>query len=130
LFGYTDGKIWTEDYERVTPVQIPCPLGTRRCWWRIECIPGLDLAEKETKAVPKCLSEIPVEMVLNEVDKHISQTKKTLILVLTYNCLNFTKRMMESIKTFYDYDLFVVDNMSIDGTQEWLKEQGIEHISK
>jgi len=130
LFGYTDGKIWTEDYEKVTHIQIPCPKGKERCWWQIECIPGKNLQEKETTATPECLSKIPVETVLKEVDRHLLEVKKILVFVLTYNCLNLTRQMVDTIKTFYDYDLFIVDNASTDGTQEWLKEQKINHISK
>lgn len=130
LFGYTDGKIWTEDYEKVTYVQIPCPKGNERCWWRIECIPGKDLQEKETTNTPECLSKIPVETVLKEVDRHLLSPKKILIFVLTYNCLKLTKQMINSIKTFHNYDLFVIDNASTDGTPKWLKEQGIDHVVK
>ncbi len=130
LFGYTDGRIWTEDYEKVTHIQIPCPKGKERCWWRIECIPGKNLQEKETKITPECLSKIPAEMVIKEVDNHLLKSKRILILILTYDCLNLTKRMVDSIRTFHNYDLFVVDNGSTDGTQEWLKKQKINHISK
>lgn len=122
LFGYTDGKIWTEDYEQVTPIQIPCPKGKERCWWKIECVPGETLEEKEAKITPDCLSKIPVKTILSEVDRHFNP-EKILITILTYNCLNLTKEMMDSVRSFHKYDIFVIDNASTDGTVEWLKQQ-------
>lgn len=130
LFGYTDGRIWTEDYERVTPVQIPCPLGKERCWWRIECIPGANLQEKENKTTPECLANIPVEHVLEEVNKQLVERKRILIVMLTYNGLGMTKQAVDSIRSFHEYDIFIVDNMSNDGTIEWLQKNNIEYISK
>jgi ADP-heptose:LPS heptosyltransferase len=50
--------------------------------------------------------------------------------MLTYNLLSMTKRAVDSIRSFHNYDLFVVDNDSDDGTQDWLKDQGIDHVIK
>jgi len=130
LFGYTDGEVWTEDYEKVTSVQIPCPLGKKRCWWRIECIPGANLQEKENKATPDCLAKIPIEQVLEEVDNHLIKRRRVFILMLTYNGLGMTKMAIDSFKSFHDYDIFIVDNVSNDGTIEWLEKNNIKYISK
>lgn len=47
------------------------------------------------------------------------------IIVLTYNALDYTKKCIESIKnnTKVSYELIIIDNNSIDGTEDWLKAQ-------
>ncbi|MGG5255315.1 glycosyltransferase, partial [Neobacillus sp. SM06] len=50
----------------------------------------------------------------------------TSIVILTYNKLDYTKQCVESIRKYThknEYELIVVDNYSVDGTVEWLKEQ-------
>lgn len=130
LFGYTDGKVWTEDYEKVTPLQIPCPEGRKRCWWKIECIPGANLHEKETKFTPRCLAEIPIRQVLEKVNEHLIGKKRILVVMLTYNGIEMTKRAVDSIKSFHDYDIFIIDNKSSDGTPKWLQKNNINYVSK
>ena len=52
--------------------------------------------------------------------------KKTSIIILTYNNLDYNRICLESIRKFTTaetYEIIVVDNNSIDGTREWLKEQ-------
>lgn len=59
----------------------------------------------------------------NEYENDI---KFTSIILLTYNQLNYTKLCIESIKKFTpknSYEIIVVDNNSIDGTVDWLKNQ-------
>src|SRR6185369_13327778 len=48
----------------------------------------------------------------------------TAIMMVTYNRLDLTKRMLDSFfqNTIGPYHLIIVDNGSTDGTQEWLKE--------
>ena len=129
LFGSCDGKIWTEDYEKVTPLQIDCPLGKKRCWWELTCLPGTTLREKEETKAPACLEKIPVSKVISEVEVQL-HTKKVLIVVLTYNLLALTKQMIDSIRSTYNYEILVIDNESTDGTQQWVKSQGIQLIEK
>lgn len=45
--------------------------------------------------------------------------------VLTYNRLELVKRTIEAVRnqTYKDFDIFVVNNGSIDGTKEWLETQ-------
>lgn len=53
-------------------------------------------------------------------------SRKTSIVVLTYNELSFTEQCLESIRAHTDpdhYELIVVDNASTDGTREWLTAQ-------
>ncbi|MFW2492015.1 glycosyltransferase [Clostridium chromiireducens] len=54
------------------------------------------------------------------------QNKKTSIIILTYNNLNYTCSCLESIREYTTqntYEIIIVDNNSTDGTREWLKEQ-------
>lgn len=56
--------------------------------------------------------------------------KKTGIILTTFNKLDLTKTCLKSlIQNTTDYELIVVDNMSDDGTREWLKEQNIKTIN-
>jgi len=42
------------------------------------------------------------------------------VLILTHNCLDLTKRCVESIRAQdIDITLQVIDNGSTDGTEEW-----------
>ncbi|AOZ93247.1 glycosyltransferase [Paenibacillus crassostreae] len=52
--------------------------------------------------------------------------KRTSIIILTYNKLEFTLDCIQSIRDFTEsgtYEIIVVDNNSTDGTREWLSEQ-------
>ncbi|WP_136607124.1 glycosyltransferase [Paenibacillus dokdonensis] len=52
--------------------------------------------------------------------------KKTSIIILTYNKLEYTQACIESIRKYTPrgtYQLIVVDNLSTDGTRDWLAEQ-------
>ncbi len=52
--------------------------------------------------------------------------RKTSIIILTYNNLEYTKLCIESVRKFTpegSYETIVVDNCSSDGTAEWLREQ-------
>jgi len=129
IFGSVDSNIWIEDYEKATAVEIKCPHGKDKCWWKLSCMPGNTMDEKENAGVPACISEVSVGMVMNEIEKHF-KARKVAIVMLTYNCLEFTKRTVDSIRSFHNYEIFVVDNVSTDGTIEWLKEKGIKFISK
>jgi len=54
------------------------------------------------------------------------QNKKTSIIILTYNNLNYNRICLESIRKYTTadtYEIIIVDNNSTDGTREWLKEQ-------
>lgn len=54
------------------------------------------------------------------------QNRKTSIIILTYNNLNYNRICLESIKKYTtsgSYEIIIVDNNSSDGTREWLKEQ-------
>lgn len=129
IFGYTDGEIWTEDYERITPLEIECPEGKQKCWWRIECNPGDTLKEKERK-VPPCLRKVSPDAVCEAVDAHLENKRKILVVVLTYNFANMSIQMVDSIRSFHDYDIVVIDNKSTDETAKWAKEEGLEFINK
>jgi len=51
---------------------------------------------------------------------------KTSIIILTHNNLEYTKMCVESIRKYTrrgTYEIIVVDNHSVDGTVEWLKDQ-------
>lgn len=52
--------------------------------------------------------------------------KKTAIIILTYNNLEYNKGVLKSIRKYTKegtYEVIMVDNMSTDGTREWLGEQ-------
>jgi GT2 family glycosyltransferase len=51
---------------------------------------------------------------------------KVSIVILTYNQLDYTKLCVESIRNSTPggtYEIIIVDNLSTDGTREWLQEQ-------
>lgn len=53
-------------------------------------------------------------------------TKRTSIIILSYNTLSYTKLCIESIRTYTapgSYELIIIDNGSTDGSAEWLREQ-------
>lgn len=52
--------------------------------------------------------------------------RKTSIIILTYNHLDYTKECIQSIYRYTQkntYEIIVVDNYSTDGTRSWLKKQ-------
>lgn len=56
----------------------------------------------------------------------LDRFRKTAIIILTYNNLQFNKDCVASIRKYTakdTYELIVVDNNSTDGTREWLQEQ-------
>ncbi len=42
------------------------------------------------------------------------------IIIVTVNCLEYTKQTINSIKTKHDYEIILIDNGSTDGTKQWL----------
>ena len=54
--------------------------------------------------------------------------ENVVIAIPTINNLQYLKKCIESIRCSFPYELFVVDNGSVDGTLDWLKEQKIVHI--
>lgn len=130
IFGSEKGTIWTEDYEKILPCEIDCIKSQPKCWWKIECNVGNSLREKELKGAPPCLTQISPDLVVQKVDEHFFKPKRILIGILTWNLLELTKRTIDSIRSFHNYDIFIIDNESTDGTQEWLRENRINFISK
>ena len=54
------------------------------------------------------------------------ENKKTSIIIITYNNLDYNRICLESIRKYTPsdtYEVIIVDNNSSDGTREWLKEQ-------
>ena len=54
------------------------------------------------------------------------ESRKTSIIILTYNNLNYNMICLDSIRKYttpQSYEIIVVDNSSTDGTVEWLKTQ-------
>lgn len=68
--------------------------------------------------------------VRDAVIKHLTEPSRILVVMLTYENLEMTKKAMASIRSWHDYDIFVVDNCSTDGTRKWLKQNKIEHVSR
>jgi len=130
LFGSETGELWTEDYEKATPLQIACPSKKPRCWWELTCLPGTTLRQKEQTHTPACLEQIPAGRVVEEVERHLLAPRRILVVVLTWNLLELTKKTIDSVRSFHNYDLLVLDNGSTDGTIEWLKDQHIAYASQ
>jgi len=127
IFGSCDGEIWVQDYEKVTACQVQCARGrTTKCWWELKCIEGKNLREKEKKEAPECLKAVRPKAVVKQVEKHLKEARKVLVVVLTYNLSHLTKTMVDSVRSFHDYDILVLDNGSTDDTIEWCKENDIE----
>jgi ADP-heptose:LPS heptosyltransferase len=129
VFGYVDGKIYAEDYEKAIVVQAPCPYGKSPCWWDIPCLKGKSYQEKEQAGTAHCLDCLEPQTVVDAVQKHL-KPKKILACMLTFNLLNMTKKALASIRSFNDVDILVVDNESSDGTPEWLLANGYTFVSK
>ncbi len=58
--------------------------------------------------------------------------EKVLFLITTYNQLEYTKILIDSLKNVddVDFDILVIDDCSSDGTQKWCKENNIPIIEK
>ena len=139
IFGSCNGNIWVQDYEKITACELKCqntgasyaphngtPKG--KCWWDLTCLSGSRArksGEKSVKEAPECLTKIKPEKVVREVKKHF-KTKKVLIVVLTWNLSYLSKQMIDSIRSFHDYDILVLDNDSTDDTVEWCIKNNIE----
>jgi len=130
LFGSEEGSVWVEDYEKVVALQRDCPLGKPKCWWSLSCLPGASMREKEASCTPACLDSIKPDAVVEEIVRQLTAPKRVLVVVLTWNLLELTKKCIDSIRSWHNYDLFVVDNRSTDGTQAWLEKQGISYVSE
>ena len=130
LFGYTEGSVFVESYEKARAIQAPCPYGKKPCWWEMDCIKGpKSHLERTNKEHAHCLQELQPEVVIQFVEDQFEKPKKLLLVMLTYNALKMTRKAVESIRSYHNYDLFVVDNQSNDGTQAWLERMGIEFTS-
>jgi ADP-heptose:LPS heptosyltransferase/GT2 family glycosyltransferase len=128
IFGNTDGRRIMEDYEHAVVVQ-PGTCENKPCWWTAPCAPGATYQEKEAFDIPQCLDFSP-QLVLDAMDKYEAENKRILVVMLTFNLLAWTKIAIESIRSKHHIDIFVADNESSDGTQDWLKKRGIEFASR
>lgn len=54
--------------------------------------------------------------------------EEVVIAIPTINNLQYLKKCVESIRCSFPYELLVVDNGSVDGTLDWLKEQNIPYV--
>ncbi|MBT8231156.1 MAG: glycosyltransferase [Bacteroidia bacterium] len=56
--------------------------------------------------------------------KQLSRTKKIAVLMASYNGINWVEEQLQSIllQEDVDYDIYISDDMSDDGTWEWLTE--------
>lgn len=129
IFGHTDGNVFTQNYEKAIPISSKS-CGHAPCWWAVPCLGEGSYHTKENKDEVKCLTDLKLETVLQGTEKGLKKVKKVLAVMLTYNMLDWTKLAVDSIRTFHDLDLLVIDNDSTDGTHEWLTEQGIKFHSK
>lgn len=129
LFGSVDAKVWVEDYEKTLPIDGSCPFHPKKCWWSLLCIPGPNMQHQEVVRSPECLANISVDEVMAAVALQMNP-RKIAIVLLTYDCLSDTKKTIDSIRSFHDYKIFVMDNASTDGTQAWLEEKGIRCVSR
>lgn len=50
-----------------------------------------------------------------------NKTPELSVIIPCYNCLELTKRCIESIRCSEDFNLIIVDNGSTDGTEEYIK---------
>lgn len=132
IFGSCDGEIWVQDYEKVTACQVECARGrTTKCWWQLKCLEGENLREKEKKEAPDCLRAVDPDYVVEEVERHLTEPKKILVVVLSFNMSGLTKQMVDSVRSFHDYDILVLDNNSKDDTVAWCNAAGIEvHVNE
>lgn len=62
--------------------------------------------------------------IAKNIPSYMKDIMTTSIMMVTYNRLEFTKRMLANFfdNTAQPYRLIIVDNGSTDGTQDWLKE--------
>jgi len=131
IFGHTDGKVVCENYEHAIPINATkCPIGKHPCWWEVPCVEGATYQVKEPLEPPACLQALEPEEIIDRMCDEIGKIRKVLVVMLTFDLLQWTKIAAESIRSFHDWDLFVADNESTDGTIDWLKEKGIEFEAK
>jgi len=130
IFGHTDGQQVLQNYERATAIQSKsCEKAP--CKYDVPCLSGNSYGEKELSPDPvSCLQNFPPDKVFSTIEDSLKKVRKVLVVMLTFNLLDKTKQAIESIRSWHDWDLFVIDNESTDGTQEWLKEQNIPFVSK
>jgi GT2 family glycosyltransferase len=50
------------------------------------------------------------------------------IIIPAVNCLEYSKKTIDSIKTSHPYEIIFIDNGSTDGTKDWLKTQSFTKI--
>jgi len=131
IFGHTDGKVICENYEKAIPINATkCPTDQHPCWWEVPCLEGASYQVKEPLGPTACLEALTPEEIINQMCDALSSVKKVLVVMLTFDLLHWTKLAVESIRSFHDWDLFVADNESTDGTIEWLKKKGIDFVAK
>lgn len=128
IFGHTDGNVFAQNYEKAIIVNsMSCKQAP--CWWQVPCLGSGSYHIKEDKEV-QCLKDLSVAQVLKETDAGLKKVKKLLAVITTFNMLDWTKMAIDSLRTFHDLDLLVVDNDSTDGTHEWLTANGVKWMSK
>lgn len=130
VFGHTGGEKICENYEKSVVIQSTA-CSKAPCWWKVPCIPGPYYRDKENEQIAvRCLDGLQVDEVCDAIERGTKTIKKVLAVMLTYNMLEWTKLAIDSIRSYHDVELLVVDNESTDGTQVWCQENGITCLSR
>lgn len=129
IFGNTDGVVLCENYEHAVSISSSI-CKSQPCWWEVPCLTAASYQEKEALGPPVCLTAIEPKTIARKIIDSNKSIRKILVVMLTYDLLEWTKPALESIRTFHNYDLVVIDNASTDGTQKYLTEKGIPFVSK
>lgn len=81
------------------------------------------LLHKGSNIVKQAKVPMPFDTVSCPVVANEKKNYKVAIFTITFNRLEFTKQMYKTMteKAGYEFDWFVVDNNSTDGTREWLR---------
>ena len=72
------------------------------------------------------------EMIAEKIYDIKQHMPKVSIVIVTYNNLDFTKKCLESMERFNNYlncEIIIVDNLSTDGTREYLVEYEKSHLN-
>lgn len=98
------------------------------CWWGTSCMGNDRPPYPKANGPFPCAEDWTPENVHQKVFYQLKEPEDVFAVALTWDNIRLTRDAIESLRSFHETDLLVVDNGSTDGTHEWLGQEEVGYV--